>query len=151
MNAATKFLAALAAALAIGAGIYFFLSKNHPAPMPTAAPTPSPPALKQAAPAPAPPKSDCLLPGPPPVPPNGYTASTADMALGHATIQNFVNELESYQACRNNQLDHAGASVSEQQKQTWLEQGNAAVDEANALAAAFSAQLKIFKARTPSP
>jgi len=155
MNGATKSLLALVAALAIGAGVYFFISKNHQAPVPAASPPPNPPAMKQAAPAPVPapvpPKSDCLLPGPPPVPPDGRTASSADMALGHATIQNFVNELENYQACRNYQLDHAGPSVAEAQKQTWLDEGNAAVDEANALANAFSDQLKIFKARTPKP
>jgi hypothetical protein len=152
MNGATKSLLALAAAIAIGAVLYFVLHRapEHPAP----APTPS--AMKRAAPArlPAPAasaKPDCLLPGPPPVPPDGATATAADMALGHDTIQSFVNELENYQTCRNNQLDHADARVSEQQKQTWLDQGNAAVDEANAIANAFAAQLKIFKARPPKP
>jgi len=151
MNGATKSLLALVAALAIGAGVYFFISKNHQAPVPAASPPPSPPPMQQAVPAPVPPKSDCLLPGPPPVPPDGRSASSADMALGHATIQNFVNELENYQACRNYQLDHAATSVTDAQKQTWLDEGNAAVDQANAIANAFAAQLKIFKARTPKP
>ena len=95
---------------------------------------------------PAPP-ADCLLPGPPPVPPNGATASPDDMKLGHDVMQGFVLQLEAYQACRNNQIDHAAASVTPAQKQEWLAQGNDAIDEANALAAAFGQQLKIFKAK----
>ena len=108
MNTPMKSFLVLVAALAIGAGVYFFIAKEQ-TPVPAAPPSPA--ATKQVAPAPvpapAPPKSDCLLPGPPPVPPDGRTATAADMALGHATIQNFVNELENYQACRNYQLDHA--------------------------------------------
>jgi hypothetical protein len=95
------------------------------------------------------PRADCLLPGPPPVPPQGETASADDMKLGHDVMQAFVVQLEAYQTCRNTQIDHAPAGTSLQQKQQWLDQGNAAVDEANALAAAFGAQLRAFKARTP--
>ncbi|MEJ0045681.1 MAG: hypothetical protein WDN04_05845 [Rhodospirillales bacterium] len=73
------------------------------------------------------------------------------MELAHNAIQDFVRQLEAYQACRNNQLDHAGPSVSAQQKQAWLDDGNSAVDDATGLANAFSVQLKIFKARAPKP
>ena len=73
------------------------------------------------------------------------------MKLGHDVVQAFVLELEAYQACRNNQIDHASATVSAQQKQTWIDEGNGAVDEANAIANAFSAQLKVFKARNLKP
>jgi hypothetical protein len=155
MSAVTKSLLALVAAIAIVASAYYFIATNHTVSGPASLPPPIPQAMKQAAPAPVPapaqPKSDCLLPGPPPVPPDGNTASAADMALGHATIQTFVNELENYQACRNYQLDHAAPTITDAQKQTWLDEGNAAVDQANAIAGAFAAQLKIFKARTPKP
>jgi len=99
--------------------------------------------------APEPPRADCLLPGPPPVPPNGETATAADMKLGHDVMQAFVVDLEAYQSCRNLQIDRAAPSVSTAQKQQWLDQGNAAVDEANDLAAAFGRQLKAFKASHP--
>jgi hypothetical protein len=153
MNTATKSVLALVAVIAIGAGVFFVLHKTPMNPTPAPAPASiTPAAPTPAAPAPAAPaKSDCLLPGPAPVPPDGRTATAADMALGHSTIQNFVNELEGYQACRNYQLDHADKSASEQQKQTWLDQGNAAVDQANAIANAFAEQLKIFKARPAKP
>jgi hypothetical protein len=95
------------------------------------------------------PPASCLLPGPPPVPPNGAVASAADMRLGHDVMQSFVLQLEAYQACRNAQADHAAPGVSQAQKDAWIAQGNDAIDEANALAASFGAQLKVFKARTP--
>jgi len=84
------------------------------------------------------------------VAPDGNTATAADMKLGHDVLQGFVVQLEAYQACRNNQADHAAPGVSDQQKQAWIEKGNEAVDEANAIASSFSDQLKIFKARTAS-
>jgi len=163
-----KYLLALGVVV-LGAGTFFALRELHspaPPPPPPALTAPSqtvpvlpatPLVLPQTGPSPTPPAtsaavvvpSDCLLPGPPPVPPYGATASAADMKLGHDVIQNFVVQLEAYQACRNSQADNSPASVSNQQKQTWLADGNAAVDEANALADAFSAQLKAFKAKHP--
>jgi hypothetical protein len=85
----------------------------------------------------------------PPPAPDGDTASAEEMKAGHDRIQAFVNALEAYQSCRNSQIDHAGATATEAQKQQWLDEGNNAVDEANTLAAAFSAQLKLFKAKHP--
>jgi hypothetical protein len=130
------------AALVI-AGVAMFIMVRPRAPSPVSAPAG---ALASSAPAPPPP-ADCLLPGPPPVAPNGAMASGDDMKLGHDVMQAFVVQLEDYQACRNSQIDHAAATVTPAQKQIWLEQGNDAVDEANALAASFSQQRKLFKDR----
>ncbi len=82
--------------------------------------------------------------------PDGHTADVGTMQQGHDNIQAFVLQLEAYQACRNNQIDHAAVTVPVAQKQTWLDQGNDAVDQANALAQAFAAQLRVFKARKTS-
>jgi hypothetical protein len=146
MKARTISLLALVLVI-VAAGAFFALRhKAPPAPPPAThaavAPTPTPPP-----PAPATVPADCLLPGPPPVPPDGQTATEADMRLGHNVIQAFVKQLEAYQACRNAQVDHATASA--EQKQQWLDEGNAAVDKANELAQAFAVQLKIYKARPP--
>jgi hypothetical protein len=107
-----------------------------------ATPPATPPAAQSVA-----PTADCLLPGPPPVAPDGRAASLADMKLGQTAIQNFVLQLEAYQACRDSQADHALPGTSAAQKDDWIKQGDDAVDEAHALADAFSAQLKIFNAR----
>ena len=136
MAGKTAYLA-VAAVVVIAAGVGGYIALRSPG---VPAPAPS-----QAVPPEA--HDPCLLPGPPPVPPDGATATAADISLGHDTIQAFVIQLENYQACRNNQIDHPAPGVTDAQKETWTEQGNAAVDEAHAMADAFSAQLKIFKAR----
>jgi hypothetical protein len=140
--------------LAAGAAGLLYVQQRHgSSPAPAAVPAPAPPAatpLAPAAPAVPPPPAaaptECLLPGPPPVPPDGSTASDADMKLGHDAIQHFVLQLEAFQACRNAMIDHAPAGTTEEQKKIWVEEGNAAVDEAHALADAFARQLKIFHA-----
>ncbi len=140
----TKQIAALVAAVAIIAGVTIVQTQfrsSRPVGLHQATVVP-----QAAAP---PPPAECLLPGPPPVAPNGAVASAADMRLGHDVMQAFVNELEAYQNCRNAQIDRAAPGVTEAQKQQWLDQGNAAVDEANDLAAAFGRQLAAFKARNP--
>jgi hypothetical protein len=143
----TRILLPLVILIAAAVAIFFVIHKGpfltHMAPAP---PVTSGSAIK---PAPVAPPADCLLPGPPPVPPDGHTATEAEMKLGQVVIQNFVNQLEAYQSCRNNQADHAAPTVSAQQRSTWIDQGNSAVDEANDIAGAFSMQLKIFKARHP--
>jgi hypothetical protein len=148
MNGKTLAFLAFGALIVAGGGAFLLL--RHPAAPPApavetapAAPAPAPPDAAQAT---ATPPANCLLPGPPPIAPNGSTATAADMKLGHDVMQAFVNQLEAYQACRNNQADHT-PGITEAQKDALITQGNNAVDEANALAAAFSAQLKAFKAR----
>ncbi len=147
----TKILIVLAILAVIAAGgAYYVLQVKHPA-SPQAVPITPPPQPAAPTVVPAPPAAapaECLLPGPPPVPPDGATATDADMKLGHDVIQAFVMQLEAYQACRNAQIDHAPAGTTDQQKQAWVQQGNAAVDEAHALADAFSSQLRLYHART---
>ena len=79
--------------------------------------------------------------------PDGHTADADIMRQSHDNIQGFVLQLEAYQACRNNQVDHAASDTPVAQKQAWLNEGNDAVDQANALAQAFAAQLRVFKVR----
>jgi hypothetical protein len=146
MAARPRLILAANIAAVIAAGVLFVVYSHRTVP-PVAQPyTAAPPPVAAPAAAMQAPR-ECLLPGPPPVAPEGATASADEMRLGHTVIQNFVFQLEHYQTCRNTQLDHPPPGTTEQQKQAWLEQGNAAVDEAHAVANAFSAQLKIFNAR----
>ena len=155
MHVKTPFIVGAAVILVVVAAVAYLELRPTPAvvltpppaaqaPAPAALPPPPPQAAIQ-------PPADCLLPGPPPVAPDGGKASADDMKLGHDVIQSFVVQLEGYQACRENKIATAGATVTDQQKQTWREQGNAAVDEAQALAAAFATQLKIYHAKHPEP
>ena len=142
LTARSGIFVALAVIVAGAVGAGAFLALRH-------APAPAPAAEQMVAPA-APAEAECMLPGPAPVPPDGVTATAADMALGHDAIQGFVLQLEAYQACLNNKVDHPAPGVTDKQKDVWIGQGNAAVDQAHALADAFGEQLKIFKARAPA-
>jgi hypothetical protein len=133
------------------AGGAFLALRRLPSTSPGAVPAAAPPAPPQAATTPAAP-ADCLLPGPPPVAPDGRVATAQDMSLGHDAARNFVLQLEAYQACRNAQADHAPPGTTDKQKDAWIDQGNQAVDEANAIKDAFGQQLAIFKSRqAPAP
>ena len=144
MNARTGYWLAAVAVLAIAIGAVLVLRR-------TARPPVAPPTVAHTAPLVTPAPADCLLPGPAPVPPDGNTATAADMKLGHDVIQAFVVQLEAYQACRLRQADQAAPAITPQQKQQWVDQGNSAVDDANALASAFATQLKAYKARPAAP
>jgi Tfp pilus assembly major pilin PilA len=93
----------------------------------------------------------CAAPsGMPPRAPDGTTATEAQMHAAHEAIQAYVDQLETYQACRNHEADAAGNTVPEAQKQAWIEMGNGAVDEANLLAAAFAAQTAAYRTAHPA-
>jgi hypothetical protein len=148
----TKFLIAGAlVAVALAGGAAFFLLQPHKATVSRPAPgvATATGTVQQPAAAPAVAPADCLLPGPPPVPPDGGAASAADMKLAHDVIQAYVLQLEAYQACRNEEVDHAPIGTSVERKQIWLEEGNAAVDQAHAIADAYAAQMKRFKQHHP--
>ncbi len=69
------------------------------------------------------------------------------MKTAHSAIQAYVNQLESYQTCVDKDASATPADQADL-KRALVAQGDAAIDEANGLAAEFSEQLKIFKART---
>ena len=80
--------------------------------------------------------------------PNGAKADEQSMKIAHDGIQAYVVELEAYKTCLKDQYDKAPPDVSEEQKLSWLAQGDAAVDAANYMANQFSYALKAYKERT---
>lgn len=86
----------------------------------------------------------------PPAMPNGATADEETMKAAHDAIQAYVNQLEAYKACLKDQAEHAPPDTPKEVAQTWIAQGDAAVDYASYIAAEFSATLKQFKARQAS-
>ncbi len=94
----------------------------------------------------------CLRPtGAPPEVPNGAKADEQTMKEAHDALQAYVVQLEAYKACLKDQYDNAPAGTAEEQKLTWLAQGDAALDAANYLANQFSYALKAYKERTTPP
>jgi hypothetical protein len=84
----------------------------------------------------------------PPEVPNGAKADEVSMKEAHDAIQAYVNQLEGYKTCLKTEADDAPADTPQEQKLTWLAQGDAAVDAASYLANQFSYALKTFKARS---
>jgi glycerol-3-phosphate dehydrogenase len=92
--------------------------------------------------------ANCPRPGAAPEVPDGSVADEAAMKQGRETIQAYVDQLEAYKACLQTQVDQASSDTTDEQKITWLAQGDAALDAANLLANRYSLALKAFKERS---
>ncbi len=92
--------------------------------------------------------ADCKLPGHAPVMPQGATASEEEMKEGHDALQKFVNELQTYQKCMEQQVKDAPPDTKPDVKQRWQAEADAAIDAAQQIADVYSAQLRAYKART---
>jgi hypothetical protein len=93
--------------------------------------------------------ADCPTPGPAPVVPDGTTATVDQMKAAHEQIQSYANLLQSVQDCYEAKIKMAPKGAKADDLQKLRDSGNAAVDQAKALGDAYSAQVKIFKARAP--
>lgn len=93
--------------------------------------------------------ADCAQPGPAPAVPDGTTATVDQMKAAHEAIQSYANSLQLVQDCNEAKIKLAQKSTKPEELQKMRDQGNAAVDQAKALGEAYSAQVKIFKARAP--
>jgi len=93
--------------------------------------------------------ADCAAPGPAPVIPDGTTATAAQMDAAKAAVQSYVNALQSVQDCNEARIKMSPKSMKPDDLQKMRDAGNAAVDQAQALAVAYSAQKKIFTNRAP--
>jgi hypothetical protein len=92
---------------------------------------------------------DCPAPGPAPAVPDGATANVDQMKAAHEQIQSYANLLQSVQDCNEAKIKMAPKGTKPDDLQKLRDAGNAAVDQAKALGDAYSAQVKIFKARAP--
>lgn len=89
----------------------------------------------------------CADPPHAPAMPQGATASDEDMKHGRETLQNFVNILQDYQKCVEQQIKDAPPDTKPEVKQQWQANANAAIDAAHEIADVYSIQLRAFKAR----
>ncbi len=135
-------------------------SVSHPA-SPTSAAKPAPAAkTAENAPAPAAPTataSNVPMVGPckapahtPPQTPDGATATDAQMKAAHDALQAYVNELEAFQACLNHAADDTSTDIPPELRNTWIERGNGAIDEATLLAQAFASAKAAHDAAHPA-
>ncbi len=156
MNKALVGLFVAVVAAGAAGGYYLWQSNQEPSPAVGSAPAvkPEAPTAPVFPPGPLEIRQDgypalCVWPTPEPVIPQGETASAADMRQGRDAVQAYVNRLQNYQACLEQAYSIAPPETMDEIKSGWRKEGNHAIDVANAMAAAFSVQLKAYKARLP--
>jgi hypothetical protein len=79
--------------------------------------------------------------------PQGASASEEDMKEGRQKLQSYVNLLQDYQKCMEEQIKTAPPDTKPEVKQQWQANADAAVDAAHEIADIYSIQLRAFKAR----
>ena len=89
----------------------------------------------------------CIAPGPAPVVPDGNTTTADQLKTVHAQVQTYVDVLQKYQDCLEAQIKSAPGGTKAGDLQKMRDAGNAAIDQANALSASYSEQVKVFRAR----
>jgi hypothetical protein len=91
--------------------------------------------------------AECPQPPKQPQMPQGATASDEDMKHGREQLQSYVNSLQEYQKCMDEQIKHAPADTKPEVKQQWAANADAAINAAHTIADVYSIQLRAFKAR----
>ncbi|HTJ63292.1 MAG TPA: hypothetical protein VL899_05735 [Alphaproteobacteria bacterium] len=79
--------------------------------------------------------------------PQGASASEEDMKEGRQKLQTYVNLLQNYQKCMEDQIKNAPPDTKPETKQKWQANADIAIDAAHEIADIYSIQLRAFKAR----
>ena len=95
--------------------------------------------------------AECAQPGQAPVIPDGQTATAAQMDAAKQQVQSYVNALQSMQDCYEAKIKIGKSTLKPDEAQKLRDAGNHAVDQAQAFAAAYVAQKKIFNNRASTP
>jgi hypothetical protein len=79
--------------------------------------------------------------------PQGASASDEEMKSGRERLQAYVNLLQIFQKCREDEIKNAPPDTKPELKQQWQAEADIAVDNAHEIADIYSIQLRAFKAR----
>lgn len=82
-----------------------------------------------------------------PVVPDGNTATQAEMRTAKAEVLTFIEDSDTFQSCLIRVMDDPKEKVEEPQKRAIMKDIEANQREKEAVAAAFNAALKAYKAR----
>ena len=91
--------------------------------------------------------AECAKPPKAPQMPQGATATDDEMKAGHDALQKYVNILESYQTCLDNEIKNAPPDTKPEVKAGLASSADAAAEAAHEIADIYSIQLRAFKAR----
>jgi hypothetical protein len=92
-------------------------------------------------------QAECQFPPRAPQMPQGATASDDDMKEGREALQKYVDILQTYQTCMEQQIKDAPLDTPAELKRRWAERADAAIDAAHQIADVYSIQLRVFKSR----
>jgi len=89
----------------------------------------------------------CASPPRAPQMPQGASAGDEDMKEGRVRLQKYVDILQTYQKCMEDQIKDAPPNTKPELKQEWQANADLAVDAAHEIADVYAIQLRAFKAR----
>ncbi len=92
-------------------------------------------------------RAECAQPPHPPQMPQGATATDEEMKAGRVALQKYVNFLEDYGTCLDNELKGLPADAKPEIKAALVSKGDAAIEAAHEIADIYAIQLRAFKAR----
>jgi hypothetical protein len=98
-------------------------------------------------------QATCIYPRAPDKVPDGATATYEEMAAAQKAVQQFNEDINSYNSCLDLELANLEKSGTydenrlQELRAIQAKKNNAAVDEVQALADRFNEQLRVFKAR----
>lgn len=84
------------------------------------------------------------------VPENGAEAELEELLSAQEDIQGYMADMEEYLACINEEIEAAGDDAPAQFQALMARRNNAAVDEMEAVAAAFNEQIQAYREANPS-
>ena len=77
--------------------------------------------------------------------PEGKTATNEQMMTSQKDVQEYVAKMEVYVACLDQTVDALGDTITDAQRNFHAQKHNAAVDEMQALADQYNAEVRAFK------
>ena len=90
--------------------------------------------------------SHCKFPEPPPLV-DGASATAEDMAATSSAVRAFVQEMQASLACLDDVEADLGETITAEQKSSLTALYNSGVDQMNAIAESYNAQVRAFKER----
>jgi outer membrane murein-binding lipoprotein Lpp len=81
--------------------------------------------------------------------PDGSEATMDQMVTAQQQVRAYVAAMEEYLACVNDELETAGDDAPEEYKSLLITRHNTAVNEMEAVAAAFNEEVQAYKAANP--
>jgi len=81
--------------------------------------------------------------------PEGARATIDQMVAAQAGVKSYMESMDAYLTCVNQELDAAGDDAPEEFKTIMVSRHNAAVAEMEAIAASFNDQIAAFKKANP--